>query len=221
MTVNGNISLALGSLSLFEFTTTVQDQLDIAGTLSIASGSTLQLTQSGGTLRPGTSYDLIVASGGITGSFSTIQKPDSLFGFIVQRADRIQLLGQFVNDTSFAPQVGRSVAYANTVLQTQPATNALFAVLPALTTSGGGSNAEAFAHLTPEAYASATQVGVGNALALTDIDRGPAFAARRFEKENGCRFRFNPGGCDFLRGRWFCYLSRTLRRRDPCKSPDY
>ncbi len=180
MTVNGNVALASGSLSLFEFTPTAQDKLVINGTLAIASGSTLQLTQSG-TLRPGASYDLITASGGITGSFTTIQKPDSLFGFVVQRTDRIQLLGQFLNDASFSPQVGRSIDYANTVLQTQPATSALFAVLPALTTSGGASNAAAFARLTPEAYASATQVGVENALALTDIARGPGFAANRSE----------------------------------------
>ena len=180
MTVNGNVSLASGSLSLFEFTPTAQDKLVINGSLAIASGATLQLTQSG-TLRPGTSYDLITASGGITGSFTTIQKPDSLFGFVVQRTDRIQLLGQFLNDTGFSPQVSRSVAYANTVLQTQPATSALFAVLPALTNSGGGSNPQAFARLTPEAYASATQIGVENALALTDIARGPGFAANRSE----------------------------------------
>ncbi len=180
MTVNGNVALASGSLSMFEFTPTAQDKLVINGTLAIASGSTLQLTQSG-TLRPGASYDLITASGGITGSFTTIQKPDSLFGFVVQRTDRIQLLGQFLTDASFSPQVGRSIAYANTVLQTQPATSALFAVLPALTNSGGASNAAAFARLTPEAYASATQVGVENALALTDIARGPGFAANRSE----------------------------------------
>lgn len=194
MTVNGNVALASGSLSLFEFTPTAQDKLVINGTLAIASGSTLQLTQSG-TLRPGASYDLITASGGITGSFTTIQKPDSLFGFVVQRTDRIQLLGQFLNDASFSPQVGRSVAYANTLLQTQPATSALFAALPALTTSGGASNAEAFARLTPEAYASATQVGVENALALTDIARGPGFASNRSE----------PGGFTFGQaiGSWY------------------
>lgn len=180
MTVNGNVSLASGSLSLFEFTPTAQDKLVINGTLAIASGSTLQLTQSG-TLRPGTSYDLITASGGITGSFGSIVKPDSLFGFVVQRNDRIQLLGQFLNDAGFSPQVGRSVAYANTVLQQQPATSPLFAALPSLLTAGGASNAQAFARLTPEAYASATQAGVENALALTDIARGPGFAPNRSE----------------------------------------
>ncbi len=194
MTVNGNVALASGSLSLFEFTPTAQDKLVINGTLAIASGSTLQLTQSG-TLRPGASYDLITASGGITGSFTTIQKPDSLFGFVVQRTDRIQLLGQFLNDASFSPQVGRSVAYANTVLQTQPATSALFAVLPALTTGTGASNPQAFARLTPEAYATATQAGVENALALSDIARGPGFAPNRSE----------PGGFTFGQaiGSWY------------------
>ncbi|KQM36597.1 autotransporter outer membrane beta-barrel domain-containing protein [Sphingomonas sp. Leaf10] len=194
MTVNGNVSLASGSTSVFEFTPTAQDKLVINGTLAIASGSTLQLTQSG-TLRPGASYDLITASGGITGSFTTIQKHDSLFGFIVQRTDRIQLLGQFLNDAGFSPQVSRSVAYANTVLQTQPATSALFAVLPALTTSNGASNPQAFARLTPEAYATATQAGVENALALTDIARGPGFAPNRSE----------PGGFTFGQaiGSWY------------------
>ncbi|MGN7161562.1 autotransporter outer membrane beta-barrel domain-containing protein [Sphingomonas sp. SAFR-052] len=194
MTVNGNVSLASGSTSVFEFTPTAQDKLVINGTLAIASGSTLQLTQSG-TLRPGASYDLITASGGITGSFTTIQKPDTLFGFVVQRTDRIQLLGQFLNDAGFSPQVSRSVAYANTVLQTQPATSALFAVLPALTTSNGASNPQAFARLTPEAYATATQAGVENALALTDIARGPGFAPNRSE----------PGGFTFGQaiGSWY------------------
>lgn len=194
MTVNGNVSLASGSTSVFRFTPTALDKLVINGTLAIASGSTLQLTQSG-TLRPGASYDLITASGGITGSFTTIQKPDTLFGFVVQRTDRIQLLGQFLNDAGFSPQVSRSVAYANIVLQTQPATSALFAVLPALTTSNGASNPQAFARLTPEAYATATQAGVENALALTDIARGPGFAPNRSE----------PGGFTFGQaiGSWY------------------
>lgn len=194
MTVNGNVSLASGSLSLFELTSSAQDKLVINGTLSIASGSTLQLTQSG-TLRPGTSYDLITASGGITGSFSSIVKPDSLFGFVVQRTDRIQLLGQFLNDAAFSPQVSRAITYTNTVLQQQPATSMLFSALPALLTDNGASNAQAFARLTPEAYATATQAGVENALALSDVARGPGFAPNRSE----------PGGFTFGQaiGSWY------------------
>ncbi len=174
MTVNGNVALQSGSVSLFEITPTVSDKLLVNGTLTIASGATLQLAPSG-TLRPGTSYDLIIASGGITGSYSTIVKPDTLFGFVVQRADRIQLLGQFLGDPAFSPQVSRSIAYANATLAAVPATSTLFNALPSLLTANGASNPVAFAQITPEAYASATQIGVDNALALSGVARGAAF----------------------------------------------
>jgi hypothetical protein len=71
-----------GPLPLFEITPTVSDKLVVIGQVAIAPGATLQLAPSG-TLRPGTSYDLITASGGITGSYTTIFKPDPLFGFVV------------------------------------------------------------------------------------------------------------------------------------------
>lgn len=176
MTVNGNVALQGGSVSLFELTPSVSDKLVVNGKVSIASGATLQIVTSG-TLRAGVSYDLVVASGGITGAYSTVLKPDSLFGFVVQRADRIQLLGQFLGDPAFSPQVARSIAYANTTLVAQPATSALFAAVPALLTASGASNTTAFAQLTPEAYASATQIGVDNALTLAGAARGTAFAA--------------------------------------------
>ena len=212
MTVNGNVSLASGSLSLFELTPTAQDKLAINGTLAIASGSTLQLTQSG-TLRPGTSYDLITASGGITGSFSAIVKPDSLFGFVVQRTDRIQLLGQFLSDAVFSAPVSRAIAYTNTVLQQQPATSTLFAALPALLTGNGASNPQAFARLTPEAYASATQAGVENALALTDVARGPGFAPDRSE----------PGGFTFGQaiGSWYRLAADPQAGVAPARTSSY
>ncbi|RZI38484.1 hypothetical protein EGT07_33970, partial [Herbaspirillum sp. HC18] len=102
-------------------------------------------------------------------------------GFIVQRADRIQLLGQFLGDARFSPQVARSIDYANATLAKQPATSTLFAALPSLLTASGASNAQGFAQVTPEAYASATQIGVDNALGLTQAARGPAFATNRSE----------------------------------------
>ncbi len=121
----------------------------------------------------------MVASGGITGSYATILKPDTLFGFVVQRADRIQLLGQFLGDASFSPQVARSIAYANATLATQPATSSLFAALPSLLSASGASDPRAFAQLTPETYASATQLGVDNALTLAQTARGEGFATGR------------------------------------------
>jgi outer membrane autotransporter protein len=190
MTVTGNVSLASGSVSLFEITPTIADKLVIDGGLSIASGATLRIVADGA-IRPGTSYDLIVASGGISGSYTTIDKTASLFGFVVQRADRIQLLSQFLGDPAFSPQITRSVAYANAAIQVQPATSTLFAALPSLLTASGASNPLAFAQLTPEAYASATQMGVDQTLSLTDVARGPGFATT--DREDVGVFTFAQG----------------------------
>ena len=176
MTVNGNVALQGGSVSLFELTSSVSDKLVVNGAVSIASGATLQIVPIG-TLRPGASYDLVTATGGISGAFTTVLKPTDVFGVLVQRADSIQLLGQFLGDARFSPQVARSIAYANAQLVALPATNPLLAAVPALLTSSGASNPIAFAQITPEAYASATQIGVDNALTLTGAARGTGFAA--------------------------------------------
>lgn len=175
MTVNGNVALQSGSRSVFELGADAADRLLVNGAVTIAQGSTLQVVPVA-TLRPGASYDLIVASGGITGSFGTVVKPDSLFGFVIQRADRILLLGQFLGNAAFTPQVSASIDYANTALVAQPATSRLFAAVPALLDAQGNSNPAAFARLTPEPYATASQIGVDNALAVTGAARGPAFA---------------------------------------------
>lgn len=176
MTVNGNVTLASGSTSLFELSSTVSDKLVVSGSISIATGATLQLVEVG-TLRPGASYSLISAGGGITGSYSTILKPADLFGIIVQRADEIDLLGEFIDDGRSGKQVSGSIAYANATLVKQSSTSTLFDALPALLTATGASSPQAFARLTPEPYASATQMATDNALALVNAARGPAFAA--------------------------------------------
>ena len=175
MTVNGNVALAATSVSLFEITPTVSDKLVISGTLSIAQGATLQLVPTG-TLQPGRTLDLVVTGGGITGSFTTVTKPASLFGVVVQSANRIQLLGQFLSDPSFSPQVQASIAYTNATLLNLPANSPLIPVLPALA-PGGVTDAAAFARLTPEPYASAVQLGVERGLTLARAARSLEFAA--------------------------------------------
>jgi hypothetical protein len=176
MTVNGDVTLASGSTSLFELSPTISDTLVVNGSVSIAPGATLLLTKTG-TLRPGASYTLVTATDGITGRYTTILKPSDLFGFVVHRAASIDLLGEFLDTGDFGPQVSRSIAYANRTLAVQAADSALFDALPALLTSTDASNPGAFARLTPEPYASATQMGVENALGLVDTVRGPSFAA--------------------------------------------
>jgi uncharacterized protein with beta-barrel porin domain len=176
MTVNGNVTLASGSTSVFELSPTVSDKLVVNGAVAIGSGSTLQLVTSG-TLRPGTSYTLITATNGITGGYTTVLKPTDLFGFIVQRVNEIDLLGEFIDPGNLGAQVGRSISYTNRTLQAQAPNSTLFEALPALLTGAGASNPQAFARLTPEPYASAIQMSVDNALVLVDAARGPAFAA--------------------------------------------
>ena len=176
MTVNGNVSLGAGSVSLFEITPAVSDKLVVNGTVAIAQGATLQIV-AGQSLTPGQSLDLVVASGGITGSYTNFVKPAALFGFLVQDANRIALLGQFLNDTSYTPQVQGSIAYVNSVLTSGQASAALLTAVPQLASASGVANAAAFAQLTPEPYASATQLTYETGLALAQAGRGSAFAS--------------------------------------------
>ena len=176
MTVNGNVTFATGSTALYELTPTVSDKLVVNGAVSIATGTTLNLT---GTrpLVPGAPLDLITATSGTTGSFTTITKPASIFGFVRQQGSAIQLVGLFPVDPVFTPQVSATVNYLNTVLQTNQASAGLQAALPGLVSQNGGTNAAAFALLNPEAYASATQIGVENGLAIAGSFRAAGFGA--------------------------------------------
>jgi uncharacterized protein with beta-barrel porin domain len=178
MTVNGNVALAGTSVSVFEITPTVYDKLVVNGQLAIAQGATLQIV-AGTAVTPGKSLELITASGGISGSFTTVVKPASLFGFLVQDADSITLMGQFLNDASYAAPVRGAIDYVNSVLVSGDASDALLAAVPGLVTSSGTSDAAAFALLTPEAYAAAGQIAVEQGLELAATGRSDAFASHR------------------------------------------
>ncbi|MBW6526741.1 hypothetical protein KZ813_07820 [Sphingomonas sp. RHCKR7] len=180
MTVNGNVALAGGSTALFEITPSVYDKLVVNGAVSIASGATLQLV-SATPLRAGTSYQLITATGGVNGAFTTVQLPGSQPGVVLQDAGSLRVLAQFAQPTSLAPQVANSVAYVNAALAAAPRDAALLAGVPALLDASGATDARAFARLTPEAYASATQLGVDQALSLAQVARGGAFATDHAE----------------------------------------
>jgi len=181
MTINGNVALAGGAVARFNVGQGVSDQLLVSGTLTIAPGAKLSLVAvPGNPLRPGSSIDLIVADGGISGSFATIEKLAGVAGFAIQRANRISLLGQFQADPGFGRPVNAAIDYVNSILAGGQASAALLNAFPSLLTAGGNSNAAAFAQLTPEAYASATQVGTDNGLtiagAMRRMDAGHAAA---------------------------------------------
>jgi uncharacterized protein with beta-barrel porin domain len=172
MTINGNVSLASGSNTLFEMTPTVSDAIAIDGALNIAAGATLTLTGKRPPT-PGTAYDLITASKGVTGSFSTIDKAATVFGFIRQSADSIQLLGQFLLDADGARdlQASRVTDYLNGLLIGGAATAGIIDVVPDLIDANGFGDAGKLRRLSPEAYASASQIGVENGLALAAAGR--------------------------------------------------
>ncbi|UYY77836.1 hypothetical protein [Sphingomonas sp. R1] len=176
MTVNGNVSLAGTSTALFEVSAATSDRLAVNGTLSIAPGATLQLVRIGN-LRQGSFTPLFSASGGITGSFATVQQPADALGIVVMRDGAIQLIGAFRAPANVASQTGASIAYLNATLAAQPADSPLFNTLAALVTADDAANPQAFAQLTPQAYAAAVQTQVDDALALVTATRGPGFGA--------------------------------------------
>jgi hypothetical protein len=177
MTVNGNVTLAGTSVSIFEITPTVSDKLIVNGNLTIASGATLQIDASG-IVPPGQSLDLIDAQS-ITGSFTNIIRSGSLFGVLVQDGGTVSLLGEFMNDTAFTPQVQGAIDYVNSLVTSSKASAAFMAAVPELAASSSTANQTVFAQLTPEAYASAGQIAVEHGLEIADVGRSDAFAPRR------------------------------------------
>jgi hypothetical protein len=170
MTVNGNVGFNQGSTAIFELTPTTTDRLVVNGQVVIAAGSTLNLTGIR-PITPGTPLDLITATGGISGTFGSIIKSDTIFGFTRLMNGSLQLLGLFPVEAGFNPQITTTVTYVNSVLQNSQTSAGLLTSLPALVTSSGATNTAAFAQLHPEAFASASQIGIENGLALAKAMR--------------------------------------------------
>lgn len=186
MTVTGDVALASGSTALFEFTPTVSDQLVVSGTVTIAQGATLKLAGAAA-LTPGRRVDLITAGGGIVGSFSTIDGAQGLNLHIAQSATRLQALGLFTTDTGFSSQVSGLIGTLNTALIEDKVSASLIAALPALVDPATSkSDPRALARVTPQAYASATQLALEDGLSIVDASRAQA----RFAPETPGLFGF-------------------------------
>lgn len=170
MRVAGNVTLGSGSTSLFELTPTVNDKLLINGTLTINDGATLQLTGAP-RLTPGQKLDLIDAAGGISGKFATIAGlPDTLY--LTQSADGLQGMGLFSNSSAYSRQVSGVISTLNGALIDGKVSDALIAAFPALVKADTGqSDPVALTRLTPQAYASATQIAVKNAMTIVATAR--------------------------------------------------
>lgn len=179
MTVNGDVIFRTGSNLLLEVTPTVSDLLNISGVMTIETGAAVDIT---GVLQgmPGQLLDLVIAEGGIQGRFTTINKSDTIFGFVVQNGNRLQIRSEFENDAAYPSNVRTSIDYSNQVLRGGYGVQAYTGALGVLTDTEGRANRTAFAQLTPEAYASALHVGTDAALTLSDSTRQMvAFAPAR------------------------------------------
>lgn len=176
MTVNGDVAFKAGSNLLLELSPEVSDLLRINGRMTIADGATIDIT---GVLpsTPGAVLDLVTASEGIEGRFTTINKSETIFGFVSQSGDKLQIRGEFQNDAAYGRNARRSIEYANAVLASGQAVQAFTRAVSVLTDANGVSNAAAFAQLTPEAYGSAMAIGTETALAVADTVRGLEAAA--------------------------------------------
>ena len=180
MTVNGNVTLASGSTTEFEMTPTVSDALVINGSLTIETGTTLDITGER-PLTPGVTYNLITTTDGITGSFTTINKAETVLGFISQTSTALQLLGTFQLHSGANAQVAATNTYLNSLLINGQATAGLLAAVPDLVGSDGFASEAALSTIHPEAYASASQIGVENGLAISSALRSGNWAGRGSE----------------------------------------
>ncbi|PVM92149.1 hypothetical protein DDF62_03075 [Caulobacter radicis] len=174
MTVTGNVALAAGSTTLFEIDPTAVDKLVISGRLSIAQGATLKLAGSA-VLAPGRTLDLIVAAGGVSGSFSTVQGGQADGFYLRSTATRVQALGLFTTSPSFSAQASQVITTFNDALVADRLGAPLAAALPALTDQATyRSDPVALLRVTPQAYASAVRLATDDGLSIAEAARGQA-----------------------------------------------
>lgn len=185
MTVSGDVALAGGSTTVFEFVPAPgqSDQFVIQnGSLTIASGAVLTLTGNR-PLTPGVAYDMIVIDSEstddrISGEF-TIGTWDrtAVQGFLRYTPTKLQLLGTFVAPQGLSTQTAATVTYVNGLLVSGEAGGALLGAVPSLLGGNGLASAAAFGQLSPEPYATASQLGVEHGLSLAKASRAGATAA--------------------------------------------
>ena len=176
MHVVGDVSLASGSVTTFEFVPAPgqSDQLIIDGNLAIASGAVLNM-EGNRPLTPGVAYDMIVADE-IDGEFTLGTWDHSAIpGFLRYvdgtSEDRLQLMGTFFATDGASPQTELGIDYVNALLISGEANSALLGSIPALLDTNGYASSAAFALVSPEPYASASQLGVENGLSLAKTMR--------------------------------------------------
>jgi uncharacterized protein YhjY with autotransporter beta-barrel domain len=174
MTINGNLALTDGSTMLFEMTPTASDKLVVSGTVATGSNTALQITGDR-PYKPGV-YTLVSAAGGISGSFTSVQKSAGVYGYVRQSGGAIVLANTLLAPSAATAPVGAALNYVNTLLTDGTGSAGFYAAVPLAADAGGNASAAALATLHPEAYASASQIGIDSGLAIAAALRATAHA---------------------------------------------
>lgn len=189
MTVAGSVGFMPGSSAVFEVGVATADRLVVSGGVSVAPGSTLRLVGVR-PVTPGVTLDLIVADEGISGAFTTVEGAAGLSLYLRQTGNRLQGTGLFTTDAAFPAQVSSVINALNTSFVDVTASAGLIAAMPAFVdATTGRSDPAMLVRLTPQAYASAMQLGVEKGLAVIDATRDQA----RFAPEERGLFAFGSG----------------------------
>jgi hypothetical protein len=169
----GDFEALSGSITLFEFVPAPgqSDQILQDGTFHIEAGALLEI-RGERPLTPGIIYDMIVADE-LTGAEFTILAWDrsAVQGFLRYTPTSLQLVGTFALAAPSTPQVITSLDYVNLLLIGDEASDELIAAIPSLLNEDGFASVSAFSNLTPEAYASAAQLGVDHGLSIISASR--------------------------------------------------
>lgn len=138
----------------------------INGALSIVDGATLTLAGNR-SLTPGI-YTIVSVSSGISGSFgANVMRGDTIQDVLTFGDKAIQLTGLFQLNSGASAQMALTKDYLNTLLLGGQATPALLSAFPGMVDADGCARPALLSTLSPEAYASAAQIGMENGLAIS------------------------------------------------------
>lgn len=167
LTINGNYLQAPGST----YTAEIDDQghSDLVHATGVASltGGTVNVQPQAGTYRPGMSYQILRADGGVNGTFDRVVTSSPFYhGVLEYDSDEVfLLLVSYANQARTQNQF----AVATYLDSIQPsATGDLSNVLAALDTQTGSQAGAAFNQLTGEPYADLAAIDVAGANLFTD-----------------------------------------------------
>lgn len=165
LSVDGDVLLGSGSTVTLTMTPTTSDALIVDGRISIDGNATLIITGER-PLTPGQTYTLVSASEGIEGSFAAIEKADTVLGRLFTTDTAVQLLSTFQLRTASDRQAARTLGYINSLLVEGDAPVGLVQGVLATLDGEGYADPRILRTLSPEAYASAVQIGVENGFAI-------------------------------------------------------